>query len=207
MSYDPTTDFLGLLRLVGTGVRSERMPGLDYIVVALNRMGLFALSVSQTAPVVNQATTIWLKPALPSWSAEGVVYIWNPAAAAYQVATFALWQLFINPTGYIFQSLAAANNVINSGVSLAAVQRVAPAATAVVLPALMAQFLTQKNISLVDYSTGFVAGNVHTITVTPVGAGTTIMQRATLQLLSTADSLAGVTLRPCPDLNAWVIAP
>lgn len=205
MSYNATTDFIGLLRLTGGGVRSERMPGLDYIIEALFRAGLFALSVGQTAPTVNQATTVWLQPALPSWSAEGVVYLWNPAALAYQVATPSLWQVFLNPTGSVFQDLTAANNVINSGVSLAAVQRVAPGVTAIALPSLSTQYLSQKDLEIVDFSTGIVG--THTITLTPVGAGVTIMQQPTWQLLSTVDSLAGVRLRPSPDLNAWVIGP
>jgi len=201
MSYNSATDFIGLLRLVGTSLRSERMPGLDWAVLVLNRMGLFALSVGQTAPVVNVTTTVWLKPAIPSWSAEGTVYLWNPAALAWQVATPQLWQIFLNPTGYVFDSLIAANNVIPAGVSVAAVQRVAPGVTSITLPSLGDQFLSQKDLEIVDYSTGVVG---HTITITPVGAGVTIMQRPTLQLLSTADYLAGVRLRACPDLNAWV---
>lgn len=204
MSYDYTTDFLGLLRLVGTSLRSERMPGLDYVVSALNRVGVFALSVGQTAPTVNQLTTVWLKPAVPSWEAEGTVYLWNAAAAAYQVATPSLWQIFLSPVTPVFQSLPDAINVVAAGVSLAAVQRVAPAATTITLPTIANQFATQKDLELVDYSTGVV---VHTITVNPTGAGTTIMQRAAWQLLSTADNLAGVRLRPSPDLNAWIIAP
>lgn len=202
MSYDPTTDFLGLLRLVGTGLRSERMPGLDYIVSALNRMGLFSLSVGQVEPTVNQITTVWLKPAIPSWEAEGTVYLWNAAAAAYQPATPTLWQLFLSPVGSIFQSLPAAINIVNAGVSLGAVQRVAPAVTGITLPTIAAQFATQKDLSLIDYSTGVVN---HTITITPTGAGATIMQQPSWQLLSTAVYLAGIRLRPSPDLNAWVI--
>jgi len=204
MSYNYTTDFLGLLRLVGSSLRSERMPGLDWLVAALNRMGLFALSVGQTAPTVNQATTVWFQPAIPSWTAEGTIYLWNPVAGAYQVATPALWQSFLSTSGPVFQSLPNANNVINSGVSLAAVQRVAPANTSVTLPTLAAQYLTKKDIELVDFSTGVVA---HTILVTPAADGSTIMQKASWQLLSTADSLAGVRLRPSPDLNSWIIAP
>lgn len=205
MSYDATTDFIGLLRLVGTSLRSERMPGLDYVVSALNRIGLFSLSISQTAPTVNQSSTVWLKPAIPSWSAEGTVYLWNASALAYQIATPTLWKFFFNPSAYLFQSLVNANNVINAGTSLAAVQRVAPVATAVVLPTVDAQFATLEDIVLVDYSTGLVGD--HTITVTPVGFGTTIMQQASWRFISTPDSLVGVKLRACPDLNAWIIAP
>jgi hypothetical protein len=203
MSYNSATDFIGLLRLVGSGVRSERMPGLDYIVAALARAGMFALSVGQTAPTTNQASTFWLQPAIPSWTAEGTLYIWNPVAGQYQIATLALWQAFLSPSGSVFQSLPGANNVINPGVSLAAVQRVAPANTAVQLPTIAAQYLTQKDIILTDFSTG-VAN--HQILVSPVG-GATIMQSATWNLQSTADYLARVRLRPSPDLNAWILIP
>lgn len=91
MSYNPTTDFMGLLRLVGSGVRSERMPGLDYVVAALARMGFINLHVGQTAPTSSQANTVWFQPAIPSWVAEGTVWLWNTTANAYQVATPALW--------------------------------------------------------------------------------------------------------------------
>jgi hypothetical protein len=203
MSYNPATDFIGLLRLVGSGVRSERMPGLDYVVAALARAGMFALSVGQTAPTVNQATTFWFQPAIPSWTAEGTLYIWSPTAQAYQQATPALWQAFLSPSGSVFQSLPNANNTINPGVSLAAIQRAAPTVTAVQLPTIAAQYLTQKDIVLVDFSTA-VVGNAITLS-TPDGA--TIMQQATWQLQSTADYLARVRLRPSPDLNSWVLMP
>lgn len=203
MSYNPATDFIGLLRLVGSGVRSERMPGLDYVVAALARAGMFALSVGQTAPTANQPSTFWFQPAIPSWTAEGTLYIWNPVAGAYQIATPALWQAFLSPAGSVFQSLAAANNIINPGVSLAAVQRAAPTNTAVTLPTIAAQFLTQKDIVLVDFSTG-VANHAIALS-TPDGA--TIMQQVGWQLLSTAAYLARVRLRPSPDLNSWVLIP
>lgn len=91
MSYNYTTDFIGLLRLVGSNVRSERMPGLDYVTAALSRMGFVNLFVGQAAPTVNQASTVWLQPAIPSWSAEGTIWLWSATANAYQPATPALW--------------------------------------------------------------------------------------------------------------------
>lgn len=206
MAYNPATDFLGLVRIIGSSIRSEYMPGLDWVVEALARMGMFSLSVGQTAPTVNQASTFWLKPAQPSWLAEGTLFIWNPVTTRYEQATAALWQAFLSPSGQVFQSLAGANNIILPGVSLAAIQRVAPVNTAVQLPTIAAQFLTQKDILLVDYSTA-VAN--HTITLsTPDGAA--IMQIASppgWQLLSTAAYLSRVRLRPSPDLNAWVLIP
>lgn len=203
MVYNPATDFLGLLRLTGSGVRSERMPGLDYVVSALARAGMINLYVGQTAPVANQATTVWFQPAIPSWLAEGVLYIWNAVTQRYEIATPTLWRSIFAPGASIFQSLPLANNAINPGVTLAAVQRNAPVNTAVMLPSIAAQYVLQKDIDLIDYSTNVVN---HTITVTTPD-GSAIMQKAQWLLLSTADQLAGIKLRPSPDLNAWIIAP
>lgn len=95
MSYNPATDFMGLLRLVGSGVRSERMPGLDYVVAALARAGLINLSVGQTAPTTSQANTVWFQPAIPSWVAEGTIRLWDPLAGAYAPATPTLWSTLL----------------------------------------------------------------------------------------------------------------
>lgn len=205
MSYTPTTDFLALLRLASGGVRTERMPGLDYVVSALARAGLITLSVGQTAPIVNQATTAWFKPALPSWTAEGVLYLYNGVTLAYEIATPALWRIFISPilSNYSFQSAPAPANVILTATSLLAVQRAAPTATSLVLPGLAAKWLAGGRLQIVDFSTAVAA---HTVTLTtPDGA--TIMQKASWQLFSSADQLSGVTLQPSPDLNSWIIAP
>lgn len=202
MAYNPATDFLALLRLTSGGVRSGREPGLDYIVQALARIGLFALSVGQSAPTVNQATTVWLQPSLPTWLAEGTFYIWNSIAGAYQVATPALWVAFLANinSGYAFQSVANPVNNVTAGTTLLAVQRNNPVTTSVILPVLGAQFATGKSIKIVDFSTNVVN---HAIALTtPDGA--TIRQRASLTLLSTADYLSVVSLQPSPDLNSWV---
>lgn len=203
MSYTPTNDFLALLRQTSGGVRLERMPGLDFVVSAMARMGLFQLSVGQSPPTTNQTTTVWFQPSIPSWVAEGTVFLWNTAAAQYQAATPALWNILLSPAGYSFQSVNIAASAVLAGTSILAVQRAAPAATALVLPNLAAQFLTGRPLKIVDWSTA-VANHAITIT-TP--DGTTIMQLASLGLLSSAVQLAGVTLYPVPDLNGWVIAP
>lgn len=204
MSYSPTIDFLGLLRQTSGGIELSRMPGLDYVVAALARANLFNLFVGQTAPIVNQATTVWLKPALPSWTAEGVVYIWNPATQQYETATATLWSiLFAQPNTYAFASVGAASGVIPAGTSLIAVQRTAPVTTALLLPNLAAQFASGRKLQIIDFSTSVVG---HTITLsTPDGS--TIMKASSWRLLSTADQFAGVSLQPSPDLNAWIIAP
>lgn len=203
MSYNPLTDFLGLLRQDAGSVELERMPGLDYVVAALARAGLFSLSVGQTAPTSNQSTTVWLKPSVPSWVAEGTVFLWNASAGAYELATPALWNVIFSPAGYAFQSVAGITNAINAGTTILAVRRAAPTATALVLPNLGAQWLTGRPLKIVDWSTAVVN---HIITLTTLD-GSTIMQLPSLQLLSSAVQLAGVTLHAVPDLNGWVIAP
>lgn len=122
MSYTPAIDFLALLRQTGNGMRTERMPGLDYVVPALARAGLIILSVGQTAPVANQATTAWFKPAVPSWAAEGTLFLWDPVALAYSPATPLLWSLFLTLTAASVQitqdvtSPGPANVLTNAGV-------------------------------------------------------------------------------------------
>lgn len=91
MSFNPVTDFLGLWRNVAGQVSKMEMPGLDYVVQALARAGFITLSVSATAPVANQPTTAWLQTAVPSYSAEGVLFLWEPVAATYVPATAALF--------------------------------------------------------------------------------------------------------------------
>lgn len=204
MSYSATTDFLGLLRQSGNSVSMERMPGLDYIVSAMARAGLFTLSVGQTAPTSNQATTVWLKPSLPSWVAEGAVFLWNASTGAYEPATPALWSFLLAPSGYLFQSAASATNAIGVGTTVLAVQRSNPVATALVLPNLGAQWLTGRKLQIVDFPVSLLTLHIISIT-TPDGA--TIMGRPSWGLLSTPDQLAGIMLQPAPELNAWITAP
>lgn len=205
MSYDPSSDFMALLRQTGAGVRFERMPGLDFLLAALQRLGFVNVSVSQTAPTANQPSTAWFKPSMPSWVAEGTLFLWNTTIGAYEVATPALWGAFLAPvfSGQSFQSVATPTGVVIPGTSLLAVQRAAPTATAITLPSLVAQAASNNKLQIVDFSTS-VANHAITLT-TPDGA--TIMRSASWELLSTADQLAGVTLTPSTNLNAWVIAP
>lgn len=95
MSYQPTTDFIALLRQTAGGVRTERMPGLDFVVPALARAGLITLFVGQSAPVVNQASTVWFQPAPSSWVSEGVIFLWNSITVRYEAATPTLWSFLI----------------------------------------------------------------------------------------------------------------
>lgn len=207
MSYSPTTDFISLLRQTSGGVRAERMPGLDYIVAAMARAGLFSLSVGQTAPTTNQASTVWFQPSVPSWVAEGTAFIFNTVTSEYEPATPALWSALLGATsggggsGYNFQSAPNASNTVLALKSLVAVQRAAPVVTTLLLPSITAQ--QGKALQVVDFSTGVTN---HAITLTPQGTST-IMGQASFELLSTADQLAGVTLQPSIDLNVWVIAP
>lgn len=211
MAYNPITDFPALLRVTGGGERFERMPGLDFVVLALARAGMITLSVSQTAPTVNKATTAWFLPASPSWTAEGVLFLWNGTTEAYEVATPALWTALLAvvflTNNYLFQSAPAANNVVDAGTSVLAVQRDnggIAAATSITLPNLNAQWAAQPNkLQVVDFSTNILS---HDITIsTPDGS--TIMGLASLQVYSTPDQRAGVSLQPVPELNAWIVTP
>lgn len=203
MSYTPNIDFLALLRRIPNGVEFAEMPGLDFTVAALARAGLINLSVGQTAPLVNQPTTAWFKPALPSWTAEGMLFLWNAAIQAYALATPLLWAAMLGPSGNSFQSVAAGAAAINVGTTLLAVQRTAPSATVLTLPNLAAQAAAGRKLQIVDFSTSVTSHIV--MLITPDGA--TIMQKVSWQLLSTPDQLAGVMLQPSPDLNSWIIAP
>jgi hypothetical protein len=123
---------------------------------------------------------------------------------------FAIWNKFtgqwntISPASFSsgsFQSAASASNTAADGTTLLAVQRAAPATTAITLPLLANQ--GGKSISIVDFSTSVTN---HAITITPTG-GATIMGQSSWKLYSTADQLGSLTLRPSLDLNSWVIAP
>lgn len=203
MSYNPVTDFVALVRLTAGEAEIARMPGLDYVVAALARAGVITLSTSQTAPTVNQPTTAWLKPAEPSWTAEGTLYLWNAFTAAYELATPGLWTAILTASlsGYNFQSAPNASNAVGSLTSLAAIQRASPTATAMRLPTVLSR--GGKALQIVDWSTGIVK---HTVTLTPA-VGNTVMKQASWQLLSTPDQAAGITLYPATELNAWVVAP
>lgn len=209
MSYDPTTDFFGLLRQVTSGVEAARMPGLDCIIFALSRAGMFRTYVGQTPPTSNQATTVWLKPSQPSWVAEGSVFLWDADAEAYALATPALWIALLTPatnadaTPYVFQSVSTGTGTVSPGVSLLAIQRTAPTATVLTLPSLAAQFATGRKLQIVDFSDSVTEHQI--VIATPDGAG--IMKNLTWTIYSNAVQLAGLMLQPSPDLNAWIIAP
>jgi hypothetical protein len=82
-----------------------------------------------------------------------------------------------------------------------AIVRAAPSSTPLALPSVTVR--NGRPLSITDWSTSVVS---HTITITPSGTEK-IMNAATLTLVSTADSLASVTLYPSTTLNGWYIAP
>jgi hypothetical protein len=87
MPYNPSSDFVGLWRAVSGGVEKAQMPGMDFVVAALERAGLLRVVTSQTAPVVNQSTTAWFKPLPSSFSGEGSLFLWDPSLNMYVPAT------------------------------------------------------------------------------------------------------------------------
>jgi hypothetical protein len=192
MSFTANTDFLALLRLTSGGIRTERMPGLDYVVQALARMGIINLSVSAVAPAANQATTVWLQPFVPSWVAEGTVFLWNVAAGQYQVATPALWSAFFlasGSAGFVVQNITAAGpTLVQVNASIVLVQNVG-ASVALTMP-LAATMGGPVLIS--DWANHAGANN---ITIGLTGTDTFPLAAATQTIA--ADG-ASVFLRPVP---------
>jgi hypothetical protein len=196
MAYSPVTDFLALLRQTGGGVRTARVPGLDYVVSALARAGMFQISVGQVAPTANQQTTIWVKPAPQSWSAESAIFLWNPNSAEYEPASSALWG-----------QLASANTTTNF-VTLTAfgtgTYAARPLDDVILLKAgIGAPFaitidwsLRTKPLTIVDSGLNALANNVR---ISP-SAGQT--QMGVVNYTYVIDSSgASITLRPLPDYS------
>lgn len=91
MVYNPAADFVGLWRNNAGQVSKSEMPGLDFLVAALARAGVINLVVAAAPPVVSQSVTAWLRTAVPSYSAEGALFLWDAVSAAYVAATPALF--------------------------------------------------------------------------------------------------------------------
>lgn len=202
MAYNPLTDFVALLRKAGSNVSLAEMPGLDFVIAAMARAGMFQLWTGQDAPVTNQNVTAWLKPSSPSWVAEGTMYLYDPNAGTWNVATPALWANFFANVGStsVFQAVTAGASAVSATATLLAVKRTAPTVTALSLPSVTTR---TRPLHLVDWSSGVVN---HTIGLIPF-VGETIMRLSGWSLLSTSDQLAGATLIPSSELQGWVIAP
>jgi hypothetical protein len=95
MTYQPSTDFVGLFRAVTGGAQKGEMPGLDFMVSALKRSGILNVSIAGTQPTSNQAKTAWFRPATPSYSAEGTLYLWDATGSAYVLATPKLFYTYL----------------------------------------------------------------------------------------------------------------
>jgi hypothetical protein len=199
MSYNSTTDFLALVREAGGEASIARIPGLDYILAAMARAGMFRLHTGQDEPTTNQEETVWLRPASPSWTAEGSVLLWD--GDAFVNATPELWAAVLIPTSPVFQSVTTNSANVGVSTSLLAIERATPAGTVLFLPSVVDRLA--QPLQIVDWSSDVVE---HAITLRP-RAGQTIMRNATFSLYSTAAQLAGIGLMPSTDLNGWVIAP
>ena len=66
MAYNPATDFLALWRNIAGQVSKVEMPGLDYVMLALARAGLFTLVSSATAPM---PLTLSVEAPVLAWTA------------------------------------------------------------------------------------------------------------------------------------------
>lgn len=204
MSYAASTDFLALLRQTPGGMRFERMPGLDFLIAGLARTGLFEVWVGQTAPIINQSSTVWFVPYAQSWAVEGSVFLWNAVSGDYEVATPDLWSaLFsaVSLNGYVFQETTVDADTAGATTSLLAVRRAAPVLTTITLPSVASR--NGKALQIADWSDAVVN---HQMNLVPA-IGETVMRRPDFDLYSTADQLAGAMLQPSNELSGWVIAP
>jgi hypothetical protein len=104
------------------------------------------------------------------------------------------------------EEFTGATGTISPTTYTAAINRAAPATTALTLPD--ASLRNGRDLHVGDYSTSVTN---HIITLTPHSIAQKIMRQATWQLASNAASLASITLRPIvdpddPDNFVWVIA-
>jgi hypothetical protein len=99
MTYTPNTDFVALWRNQTGGAAKAEMPGIDFLIAALARAGLINVSFAATQPTTNQATTMWFRPANPTYIGEGVLYLWEVASLSYKAATPALFSAYLVAQG------------------------------------------------------------------------------------------------------------
>lgn len=200
MSYEPTTDFLALLRQSGLNVELARMPGLDFVLSAMARIGMIRLWSGQEAPTSNQAATVWILPALPSWTAEGTVFLYNSGTGQYEPATPALWSALLTTiSSEIYQTVTTGAGVINGGTTLLAIKRSAPTVTTLQLPAIADR--VGGLLRVVDWSTSIVEHGISF--TTPDGAS--IMRQSGFAAWSTPDQRAALSFYPSVDLNGWIV--
>jgi hypothetical protein len=95
MTYQPGTDFVGLYRAMTGGAKKGEMPGLDFVVAAMQRSGILNVSISGSQPTTNQTKTAWFRPASPSYSSEGILYLWDATSTSYVVATPKLFYAYL----------------------------------------------------------------------------------------------------------------
>jgi hypothetical protein len=193
MSYDPTTDFLALLRQTSAGVRTERMPGLDYVIAAMVRAGIFAVQVGQTAPAINQSLTVWFKPApAGSWTAEGTVFLYNIATAEYEPANPVLWSSLLLasaiPPAQVQDITTVGPVLILAGTGVVRVQNVGA-------PVVLTMPLSANKIGSVLISDWLNAAGTNNITVNLSGADKFPGGLASWTIAADA---ASIFLRPVP---------
>lgn len=180
------------------------MPGLDYIVAALARMGFIRLWTAQTPPTLNQEVTVWLKPALPSWSAEATVWLWDGEIGAYALANPDLWTALLtnNTQTQQVQIVNVSADTVSRFAQTVVVEREAPTVTTLALPAVSLRS-EGFDLRVVDWSVNIAE---HRIILNPNGSDT-VMRYPQFSAYSSADRRAGLTLRPIRSLSAWIIAP
>jgi hypothetical protein len=100
------------------------------------------------------------------------------------------------------QIVTASSDTIAATTTLLAVERTAPATTALALPSVF-DVDDGWGLHIIDWSTSVTD---HTMTLTPIGTET-IMKATTWSIYSNASQLGSLTLRANQSLNGWYIAP
>lgn len=92
MAFLSSSDFVALIRKVGVSQPAlERMPPIDFVTKIMAEMGLISVYVGASAPTLNQTTTLWLRPATPSYFGNGTLFAWDGATSQYLPITPALF--------------------------------------------------------------------------------------------------------------------
>jgi hypothetical protein len=168
MAFSSANDFFAMFRTnTSGGVDTLRMPIIDAMLQTLADNGLINVSAGTTAPVTNQATTIWLNTQVPSYNGPSSVLLWNAATSAYVPATPALFAALLNAALGASQILEIndANAAMNAN-NLVANYDTLTASRTIVLPALSA---AQAGV---DYVISDFSGNCSpAVSITAVTAG------------------------------------
>jgi hypothetical protein len=96
MAFQSSSDFIALLRKIGTLQPTlERMPPIDFVTKMLAEVGFISVYIGATAPTVSQPTTLWFRPATPSYFGNGALFAWDHSTSQYLPITPTLFITYL----------------------------------------------------------------------------------------------------------------